>query len=82
MVYETGETEELCVDEVVRDGIMSIGWVPASQALRGPLPLLPQQLLSPKQLAQQPQNTSESAGQLSVAGAQRLPSLLGQPLLS
>ncbi len=29
VVYETGETEELQVDELIRDGIMSLGWVPA-----------------------------------------------------
>ncbi len=29
MVYETGETEELQVDELIRDSIMSLGWVPA-----------------------------------------------------
>ncbi len=29
MVYETGETEELCTDELICDGIMSVGWVPA-----------------------------------------------------
>ena len=28
VVYETGETEELQVDELIRDGIMSLGWVP------------------------------------------------------
>lgn len=30
IVYETGETEDLQVDEVIRDGIMSVGWVPAT----------------------------------------------------
>ncbi|KAK9803178.1 hypothetical protein WJX72_010192 [[Myrmecia] bisecta] len=30
VVYETGEMEELNVEEVVRDGIMGIGWLPAS----------------------------------------------------
>lgn len=29
VVYETGETEDLCTDELIRDGIMSVGWVPA-----------------------------------------------------
>ena len=29
VVYETGETEELQVDELIRDGIMSLGWLPA-----------------------------------------------------
>ncbi len=28
VVYETGETEELQVDELIREGIMSLGWVP------------------------------------------------------
>ena len=28
-MYETGETEDLDVDELIRDGIMSLGWVPA-----------------------------------------------------
>ena len=26
VAYETGETEELQVDELIRDGIMSLGW--------------------------------------------------------
>ncbi|EIE19273.1 hypothetical protein COCSUDRAFT_67826 [Coccomyxa subellipsoidea C-169] len=29
VVYETGETEDLCTDELIREGIMSVGWVPA-----------------------------------------------------
>lgn len=29
VVYETGETEELCTDELIRDGIMAVGWMPA-----------------------------------------------------
>ena len=28
VVYETGETEDLQVDELIRDGIMSLGWLP------------------------------------------------------
>ena len=34
VVYETGETEELQVDELIRDGIMSLGWVPAPSPAR------------------------------------------------
>ncbi len=26
VAYDTGETEELPVDDVIRDGIMSLGW--------------------------------------------------------
>jgi hypothetical protein len=65
VVYETGETEELCVDEVVHEGIMSLGWAPA------PLQLpqhAPQHAPTPPLQPLPPQNTSESAGQLSVAG--------------
>ena len=29
VVYETGETEDLEVDELIRNSIMSLGWVPA-----------------------------------------------------
>lgn len=38
MVYETGETEELQVDELIRDGIMSLGWVPSASHEGGPRP--------------------------------------------
>jgi hypothetical protein len=34
VVYETGETEDLDVDELIRDGIMSLGWMPAPSPAR------------------------------------------------
>ena len=66
MVYETGETEELQVDELIRDSIMSLGWVPARPARPG----LTQQASCPSQVCS---THVPAASVITTSGAEPVP---------